>query len=173
MKHIRQAYRLFYIQYLLAKNGLDQIVVSISYFSAFRFIIYLNPWNWFRRNKYTHGQALTKTLEALGPLFIKFGQALSTRPDIIPADMAVDLSKLQDNVPAFSSELVLSLLSKAYGSPVSVVFAEFNEIPLAAASIAQVHAAKLHSGADVVVKILRPNIRKIIQQYLQIIFHRS
>ncbi len=170
MKNIRQAYRLLYIQYLLAKNGLDQILVSISYFSAFRFIVYLNPWNWFTRDPNTRSRALRQTLETLGPLFVKFGQALSTRPDILPVDMALELSKLQDNVPAFSSEMVLEILLNAYGRPASSVFAEFNETPLAAASIAQVHAAKLHDGTDVVVKILRPNIRKIIKQDLQLLF---
>ena len=169
MKSIKQLLRLLHINYILARNGLDQVVVSIRLFSPFRLIVYLNPWNWFRSEKLTRGEALRKTLEELGPIFIKFGQALSTRPDILPDDIAIELCKLQDNVPPFASEKALALVNGAYGRSAFEVFATFDSLPLASASMAQVHAATLTSGEDVVVKILRPNMRKIIEQDLSIL----
>lgn len=169
MKTIKQLLRLLRINYILAKNGLDQVIVSIRLFAPFRFIIYLNPWNWVRKEKLTRGEALRKTLEELGPIFVKFGQALSTRPDILPPDIALELAKLQDNVPPFESKTVLKIIEKTYGMSAWEVFAEFDEQVLASASIAQVHAAKLKSGEDVVVKVLRPGIKPVIEQDLNIL----
>ncbi|KTC86913.1 ubiquinone biosynthesis regulatory protein kinase UbiB [Legionella brunensis] len=170
MKSIKQLIRLLHINTILAKNGLDQVVVSIRLFSPFRFIVYLNPWNWFRKEKLTRGEALRKTLEELGPIFIKFGQALSTRPDILPPDIALELCKLQDDVPPFASEKALTIFELAFGRSAFEVFAEFDPIPLASASMAQVHAATLKTGEDVVVKILRPNMRKIIEKDISIMY---
>jgi ubiquinone biosynthesis protein len=168
MKSIRQLIRLIYINYILAKNGLDNVVVSLRLFAPLRFIVFLNPWNWFRKEKLSNGEALRKTLEQLGPIFIKFGQALSTRPDILPDDIARELSKLQDKVPPFSSEKALSIIEHTYGQSAYDIFAQFDPVPLASASMAQVHAATLKTGEDVVVKILRPNMRRIIEQDLSI-----
>ncbi len=168
MKPVKQLLRLLHINYILAKYGLDQVIVSIRLFRPLRFIVYFNPWNWVRREKLTRGEAIRKTLEELGPIFIKFGQALSTRPDILPPDIALELCKLQDNVPPFPSEKALTIIEAAYGRSAFEVFAEFDPQVLASASMAQVHAAKLKSGEDVVVKILRPNMRKIIEQDLSI-----
>ena len=169
MKTIKQLLRLLRINYILAKNGLDQVIVSIRLFAPFRFIIYLNPWNWFRKEKLTRGGALRKTLEELGPIFVKFGQALSTRPDILPPDIALELTKLQDKVPPFESKTVLKIIEKTYGMSAWEVFAEFDEQVLASASIAQVHAAQLKTGEDVVVKVLRPGIKPVIEQDLNIL----
>ncbi|KTD24611.1 MULTISPECIES: ubiquinone biosynthesis regulatory protein kinase UbiB [Legionella] len=170
MKSIKQLLRLLHINTILARNGLDQVIVSIRLFSPFRFIVYLNPWNWLRKEKLTRGEALRKTLEELGPIFIKFGQALSTRPDILPLDIAAELCKLQDKVPPFSSEIALSIIEAAFGRSAFQVFAQFDPQPLASASVAQVHAATLRTGEEVVVKILRPNIRKIIEKDLSIMY---
>lgn len=170
MKSIKQLIRLLHINWVMARNGLDQLIVSIHLFSPFRFIVYLNPWNWWRREQLSRGQALRKTLEELGPIFIKFGQALSTRPDILPVDIAQELCKLQDKVPPFASDLALALIENAFGRSAFEVFAEFDPQPLASASMAQVHAAKLKSGEEVVVKILRPGMRKIIDQDLSIMY---
>jgi len=101
IRRLKQIFRLLHINYILAKNGLDQVVVSLRLFAPLRFVMYLNPWNWFRRKQLSRGEALRKTLEELGPIFIKFGQALSTRPDLLPDDMIAELSQLQDNVPPF------------------------------------------------------------------------
>lgn len=169
MSSIKQFFRLLKINYVLAKNGLDRILVSVSFLRFFSFLIYLNPWNWFRFNPLPRGVALRKSLEELGPIFVKFGQALSTRPDILPKDVAIELSKLQDNVPPFSSADVLKILAKSFGKSAHDVFAKFSEEPLASASIAQVHAATLITGEDVVVKVLRPNIKKIIKKDIRIL----
>ncbi|KTC64630.1 ubiquinone biosynthesis protein (plasmid) [Legionella adelaidensis] len=170
MKSTKQLFRLLRINYVLTKNGLDQVILSIRLFAPFRFIAYFNPWNWFRKEKLTRGQAIRKTLEELGPIFIKFGQALSTRPDILPPDIALELSKLQDQVPPFPSEQALAILESAFGHSAHEVFAQFDEEVLASASMAQVHAATLKTGEDVVVKILRPNMRKVIEQDLSILY---
>ncbi len=169
IKRIKQVWRLLRINHILAKNGLDQVIVSLQLFTPFRFVVYLNPWNWFRRVPLTRGEALRKTLEELGPIFIKFGQALSTRPDIIPSDIAEELSKLQDSVPPFPSEKALEILAAAFKRSAFEVFAWFDPQPMASASMAQVHAATLKSGEDVVVKILRPNMHKIIEKDLSIL----
>lgn len=168
MKSINQLVRLLHIQYVLAKNGLDNLVVSIKIFAPLRFIIYLNPWNWLRKEPMTRGEALRKSLEELGPIFIKFGQALSTRPDILPEDIAVELSKLQDKVPPFANQSALKIVERAYGISPHELFAQFDEVPLASASMAQVHAATLKTGQEVVVKILRPRMRRIIEQDLSL-----
>lgn len=170
MKQIKQLFRLIHINHILAKNGLDNVVVSLRLFAPLRFIVYLNPWNWFRKEKLNHGEALRKTLEELGPIFIKFGQALSTRPDILPPEIAFELSKLQDKVPPFASEKAMAIIAKAYGKSPYEVFAQFDSIALASASMAQVHAATLKTGEDVVVKILRPNMRRVIEQDLSILY---
>ncbi len=169
MKRLKQLFRLLHINYILAKNGLDQVVVSLRLFAPFRFIIYLNPWNWFRKTKRTRGEALRQTLEELGPIFIKFGQVLSTRPDIIPVDIILELAKLQDNVPPFKTEQALAMLQKTFGQSAFDVFESFDETVLASASMAQVHAATLKSGEDVVVKILRPNMKKFIRRDISLL----
>src|SRR4051794_21813145 len=101
MRSLRQLLRLIQINTVLARNGIDHVLVTIPFLVPFRFVVYLNPWNWFRQGKMSHGVALRKSLEELGPMFIKFGQALSTRPDILPPDIAEELCKLQDAVPPF------------------------------------------------------------------------
>ncbi|WP_058534116.1 ubiquinone biosynthesis regulatory protein kinase UbiB [Legionella saoudiensis] len=168
MKSIKQLFRILHINYILAKNGLDNVVVSLRLFAPFRFIVYLNPWNWFRKEHLTHGQALRKSLEELGPIFIKFGQALSTRPDILPPEIALELTKLQDSVPPFSSEKAMQIIAQAYGQSPYEVFAEFDPQALASASMAQVHAATLKTGKEVIVKVLRPNMRRLIENDLSI-----
>ncbi|MDP3268246.1 MAG: ubiquinone biosynthesis regulatory protein kinase UbiB [Legionella sp.] len=170
MKSIKQLIRLLHIQHILARNGLDNVVLSLHVFTPIRYMAYLNPWNWYRKTPLTRGEALRKSLEELGPIFIKFGQALSTRPDILPPDIALELSKLQDNVPPFSSTLVLAIIEKAYGLSPFEIFAEFDPQALASASMAQVHAATLKTGEDVVVKILRPKMRRIINQDISIMY---
>lgn len=168
MKKLKVFFRVIYIQYIWIKNGLDDILTSHHQLSMFRFVIYFNPWFW-TRTKQKPAVAIRQTLETLGPLFVKFGQALSTRPDILPPDIAQELSKLQDQVPPFSSEKVLEILKKAYGKPLHEVFLEFDIEAMASASMAQVHRARLHSGEDVVVKILRPKIRETIEQDIEIL----
>lgn len=147
---------------------MDDVLTQHHRLMVLRFLIYLNPYSWFRK-KVERGVALRVSLETLGPIFVKFGQALSTRPDVLPEDIVLELSKLQDNVPPFSSDDVVKILHKTYGRPVHEVFAEFDIQALASASIAQAHLAKLKTGEEVVVKILRPNIRKVIEDDLRLL----
>ena len=115
---------------------------------------------------------LRLALEALGPIFVKFGQVLSTRRDLLPPELADELAKLQDRVPPFSSELALAQVAAAYGRPASEVFAEFDATPVASASIAQVHFARLRpedGGHEVAVKILRPDMRAVIAHDLALL----
>lgn len=170
MNSVKQLRRLLFINWVLARNGLDEVIVSIHLFSPFRFLVYLNPWTWCRKQKITRGQALRQALEELGPIFVKLGQALSTRPDILPPDIAEELCKLQDAVPPFPSEQALAIIEKAFGCSAHELFAQFDEKALASASMAQVHAAELKTGEQVVVKILRPNVRQLIRQDLQIMY---
>ncbi len=112
---------------------------------------------------------LRLALEALGPIFVKFGQMLSTRRDLLPADIADELAKLQDQVPPFPSAQAMAELERAYGKKVSDVFASFEAEPVASASVAQVHFATLPDGREVAVKILRPNIRNVIAHDIALI----
>ena len=117
------------------------------------------------------GERLRRAMEDLGPVFIKFGQLLSTRRDLLPLDIADELALLQDQVPPFPAKEAIQRIEAALGRPLSDCFAEFDANPLAAASVAQVHGARLADGSDVVVKVLRPGIERIIDQDLRILRH--
>jgi ubiquinone biosynthesis protein len=112
----------------------------------------------------TQGARLRLALEALGPIFVKFGQMLSTRRDLLPPDIADELAKLQDDVPPFPQEQSVAIIERGLGQKINAVFEQFDSMPMASASIAQVHAAKLKTGENVVAKVIRPGIEKIIQQ---------
>ena len=120
--------------------------------------------------KDSRGYRLRKALESLGPIFIKFGQLLSTRPDLIPADICEELDHLQDNVAPFSNDQFISIVETALGKPVDELFLKFDREPLASASVAQVHAAVLQDGREVVVKAIRPGIEKVIDQDIKLLF---
>jgi len=170
MKKPGQLLRLFYIHYIIAKHGVDQVIFSAPWFSSFRFLSWLNPWNWIRRKTKTPGEALRLTLEELGPIFVKFGQALSTRQDLLPDDVIAELEKLQDQVPPFSSKKALQIVEQTLGKPIAELFSEFSMTPFASASIAQVHSARLLDSREVVVKIRRPDIEKIIQRDIGLLY---
>jgi ubiquinone biosynthesis protein len=162
--------RLLQIQRALVKNGLDDFIRATHLYRPFRFLFYLSPWTWFQRSVgVTRGERLRLTLEELGPIFVKFGQALSTRRDLLPPDIADELAKLQDRVPPFDGAIAIASIEKSFGLPVGDVFGSFDTKPLAAASIAQVHLATLKSGPEVVVKILRPGMREIIDLDLEVL----
>ena len=108
------------------------------------------------------GARLRQALETLGPIFVKFGQVLSTRPDLLPADIADELAKLQDQVPPFAYELAAAEIESALGRPLNEVFEQFEQQPIASASVAQVHIARLTGGVEVAVKVLRPGVEQAI-----------
>jgi len=119
--------------------------------------------------KLSVGERLRLSFEELGPTFIKLGQILSTRPDILPQDIIDELAKLQDSVKPFPFEEVKSLIESEFDDKFENIFMEFDEEPLASASISQVHPARLHSGKKVVVKVQRPNIERIMYQDLRLL----
>lgn len=171
MRWIVQFYRLLHINYILIKHGIDRVVFTVPQLDRWRFVSYLNPWNWWRDDKEQPlAVSVRLALEALGPIFVKFGQILSTRPDIFPDDIVNELSKLQDNVPPFSGDLAKQMVEAAYGCSIDEVFTHFDLMPLASASIAQVHAATLKNGDAVVVKIIRPNIEKLIRRDIGLMY---
>jgi len=165
-----QILRLLHINYVLARHGLDDIIFAIHLFRPFRFLIYLMPWNWIARNRAPRGQRIREALEELGPIFIKFGQMLSTRKDLLAEDVAEELTALQDRVPPFDGDQAQAIIEKAYGVGVDEYFDEFDTKPLASASIAQVHTARLKDGKEIVVKVLRPNIMPIIKRDIALLF---
>lgn len=118
----------------------------------------------------SRGERIRKTCEDLGPVFVKFGQLLSTRPDLIPADIIVELNKLQDDVPPFDSKTFHDIVEQALEQPLEEAFAQFSQSPLASASVAQVHTATLHDGTEVVVKVIRPGIEEVIEQDVNLLF---
>ncbi|HVN98487.1 MAG TPA: ubiquinone biosynthesis regulatory protein kinase UbiB [Steroidobacteraceae bacterium] len=166
---VRAAGRLLEIQRVLVRHGLDDYVRATHLYRPLRFLFYLSPWTWFQRRRgTTRAERLRLALEELGPIFVKFGQALSTRRDLLPADIADELAKLQDRVPPFPGALAREGLERSYGRRLDELFADFSNEPLAAASIAQVHVAHRRDGREVVVKVLRPGMRAQIGRDLEV-----
>jgi len=162
--------RLLEIQRVLLKHRLDDYVRATHLYRPLRFLLVLSPGVWLeRRRGGERGERLRLALEELGPIFVKFGQAVSTRRDLLPPDIADELAKLQDRVPPFDGAVARQLIEASYGRPVTEVFASFDERPLAAASIAQVHPARLPDGKEVVVKVLRPGMREVIERDLEVL----
>lgn len=166
-----QLIHLLHINRILVKHGLDEVIFAAHLLRPLRFMFYLAPWNWFRSKRAPRGQRIRMALEELGPIFVKFGQILSTRRDLLPDDIAIELSRLQDRVPPFPGEQAISIIERAYAKPIQQVFQTFDEVPLASASIAQVHTATLHDGKEVVVKVLRPEIEKVIRRDLSLLYY--
>ncbi|KAF4516409.1 hypothetical protein B566_EDAN003155 [Ephemera danica] len=160
-------FRLLKIASVASRYGLDEIVLEHE--PTGRLVRLANTLQFWRDLSAPRAVRLRMALEALGPIFVKFGQVLSTRRDLIPTDIADELAKLQDRVPPFDSQRALAEIEKAYGRSASEVFAEFDPVPVASASIAQVHFAKLHEedgDHEVAVKILRPNMLSVIEHDL-------
>ncbi len=151
-------------------HGLDEIILKTHLFRPIRYLSFLSPNFWLRKPSEPRGVRIRKTLEDLGPIYIKFGQALSTRKDILPDDIADELVKLQDKVPPFPNEQAVQVIEEQLGQTISEAFAEFDVEPLASASVAQVHTATLHTGEDVIVKVLRPHIEKRIKSDIGVLY---
>ena len=166
----RQGLRLVQINVVLVRHGLDEIVLATHLFRPVRYLVYLSPFYWFRRKSISRGERIRRALEDLGPIFVKFGQVLSTRRDLLPLDIADELAKLQDQVPPFPGAQARARVEEVCGQPIDQLFKEFDETPLASASIAQVHAARLHDGREVVVKVLRPEVERLIRADLEVLY---
>ena len=166
-----EAFRVIHIAWVLLRHGLDELVLAAHLFRPIRFVRFLSPFYWLSRGERApRAVRIRRALEDLGPIFVKFGQILSTRRDLLPDDIADELAKLQDSVPPFPGTQARAIIEGAYGRPVTEVFAAFEERPLASASIAQVHAARLRSGQEVVAKVLRPGVSRIIRRDIGLLY---
>ena len=170
MIHPKLLLRLIHINWVLVFHGLDEIVLKTHLFRPVRYLAFFSPNYWLRNASETRGVRILRALEDLGPIYVKFGQALSTRKDLLPDDIADELVKLQDRVPPFSSEVARSIIENELGMSINEAFAKFDAEPLASASVAQVHAAILHSGENVVVKVLRPDIESRIRSDIGLLY---
>ena len=168
--HPMRLFRLAKILSVVRRYGIDEMILEHE--PSGRLVALSRLLRFGRHLEAPRGERLRQALESLGPIFVKFGQVLSTRRDLLPLDIADELAKLQDRVPPFPSELVHAQIQAAYGRPASEVFAEFDETPEASASVAQVHFAKLRSedgGHEVAVKILRPDMEAVIAHDLALL----
>jgi len=157
MRHLA---RLLFIVFTVYRYGLDEL--ALSNFRQRWVQVLIRVITASRRLDMPRGQRLRLALESLGPIFVKFGQVLSTRRDLIPADIADELAQLQDNVPPFPAAQARELIEKAFGKSIETMFASFDAEPVASASIAQVHFATLQDGREVAVKVLRPHMLSVI-----------
>ena len=144
------------------RYGLDEIILSAS--SAPLLLKILSGLLFWRDLRAPRGERLRRALEELGPIFVKFGQLLSTRRDLLALDIADELARLQDRVPPFSSDLAVAEITRALGRHPDELFASFTREPVASASVAQVHFAVLKNGKEVAVKVLRPGVHRAIKK---------
>jgi ubiquinone biosynthesis protein len=167
---VSRALRLAKILRIVGRYRLDEFVDHERLSTLPRIALGLSPWRLHRTPDLPRGVRLRRALEELGPVFIKFGQMLSTRRDLLPEDIADELARLQDDVPPFPQQQSIAIIEQALGKPVAVLFASFESTPMASASVAQVHGATLHSGERVVVKVVRPDIEPVIRQDIALLY---
>ena len=160
--------RLIRIVFIFLKFKLNEIFPKEVLPFWLKVIFFLSPFNLIPTNKKI-GVRLAEALETAGPIFVKFGQLLSTRPDFLDEEIIQELQRFQNNLKPFSSKEAVEIIEKDLGQPINELFADFNSLPLAAASIAQVHEATLKSGEEVVVKVVRPNLEKKIKDDISIL----
>jgi ubiquinone biosynthesis protein len=161
---MRRLLRGLFIVWTVLRYGLDELVLASFERPALRLLTRLVSIG--RDLRAPRGERLRLALESLGPIFVKFGQVLSTRRDLLPADLADQLARLQDRVPPFPSEQAVAMIEKSFGRRIDQIFASFEREPVASASIAQVHFATLPGGREVAVKVLRPGMLKVIEKDL-------
>lgn len=149
--------------------GLDEVLLQGAPLSALPWPLKLvRSINRLRRFEQPRGVRIRQAFETLGPIFVKFGQVLSTRRDLLPADVADELTQLQDRVQPFDGRVAMAEIERGLGKKLTEVFSEFEETPAASASIAQVHFARMHNGTEVAVKVLRPGMSAIIESDLDL-----
>ncbi len=164
---LRQATHILRIVRVLAHHNLDEYLHGFTPLKPWLFLLHIFPR---RKDEAPRGQRLREALEELGPVFVKLGQMLSTRPDLIPEDISNELSLLQDQVPPFPGAQALQILEQAYEGSIDQHLVDFNLDPLASASVAQVHDARLLDGTEVIVKILRPGLEPVIKRDLDLLY---
>lgn len=162
--------RLLKIRRALRKHGLVELLDNLSLSPKARFTIRILFGSTNKKFDKSRGERIRLCLQDLGPVFVKLGQALSTRPDILPVDIAEELTKLQDQVPPFQSEQAIQIVAENLSKPFDAVFSDFEQTPLASASVAQVHACTLKDGTKAVTKVVRPNIEKVIDDDLAVLY---
>ncbi|MDC1138723.1 AarF/UbiB family protein [Gammaproteobacteria bacterium] len=160
--------KLIRIVFIFLKFKLNEIFPKEVLPLWLKVIFFLSPFNLIPTNKKI-GVRLAEALETAGPIFVKFGQLLSTRPDFLDEEIIQELQRFQNNLKPFSSKEAMEIIEKDLGRPIDELFVDFNSLPLAAASIAQVHEATLKSGEEVVVKVVRPNLEKKIKDDISIL----
>ncbi|MGB0845617.1 MAG: ubiquinone biosynthesis regulatory protein kinase UbiB [Thiolinea sp.] len=170
MNVLKRLLRLLTILRVVVRYSLDELVFSSPLFASVSFVYKLLPWNWGKQEQRPRGERIRLALEDLGPIFIKLGQMLSTRRDLLADDIADELKLLQDRVPPFPGSEAQQQIEQAFKQPVTEIFRHFSSEPMASASIAQVHAATLWNDKDVVVKVLRPGIDKTIRQDIGLMY---
>ncbi|MEY2654520.1 MAG: hypothetical protein RLZZ524_1548 [Pseudomonadota bacterium] len=158
---LRNTLRLGLIVWVLMRHGMDQLVLRSLPHPGLRLLARILAIG--RTHDAPRGERLRLALERLGPIFVKFGQVLSTRRDLVPHDIADELARLQDRVPPFPSEQSRAIVERSLGRPIGAVFQQFEADPVASASIAQVHFGVLHDGREVAIKVLRPGVLDIIE----------
>lgn len=163
--------RLLQINHVLGRHRLDELILAIHFFRPYRFLSWFSPYRWRHKADLPRGERIRLALQDLGPIFVKFGQILSTRRDLLPEDIADSLAKLQDQVAPFPNDVALALIHAAYeeGEP-ERIFSQIEAEPLASASIAQVHAATLTDGKQVILKLVRPGIEKVIRRDVDLLY---
>ena len=167
---MRSFFRFISISRILIRYRLDNLVLSTALLKSFRPLIYLTPWHYFPSSKFSRGERIRLALEELGPIFIKFGQTLSTRRDLLPDDIGDELAKLQDKCPPFPAKDSKLIIEKSLGESAASLFSSFDDEPLASASIAQVHSAITLGGEEIIIKVVRPGIKKQIKRDVRLLY---
>ncbi len=169
---INRLARLFTIERVFVKYGIEDLFLTSTKAAPLRYFFFLSPTRWLHRRERALPRArrIRLALEELGPVFVKLGQVMSTRRDLLPEDIGHELQRLQDRVPPFAGSVAQQVVEKALGSSVETLFEHFELEPLASASVAQVHAAQMPDGQKVIVKVLRPGIAKIIGRDVSLMY---
>ena len=164
--------RFLEIERVFVRYGLEDLFLAATPARPLRHLSRLSPTRWTsgETRALSRGARIRLALEELGPVFVKLGQMLSTRRDLLPDDISDELARLQDDVKPFPSGLARAEIARALGEPVDVLFARFDEVPIASASVAQVHGIALHDGTEAIVKVLRPGIREIIERDVELMY---
>jgi ubiquinone biosynthesis protein len=163
---MKSLFRFLSILRTLIRYRLDHLILSTSFLKSLKPLIYLTPWHYFPSKKFSRGERIRLALEELGPIFIKFGQTLSTRRDLLPDDIGIELAKLQDKCPPFPADESKAIIEDALGGEVSKLFSSFDDTPLASASIAQVHTAITQKGEEIIVKVVRQELKNKLKEIL-------